>query len=123
MSRLSHRSIPYVGALTCGLALTNQHTIVLLEAPLIMVVLVTGRDKLLRYVDMCVWDMCMWCGTCVCKDMCVCDMCMSDMCAIRCSAASCCGICSPVALSIRLLVSLPLCSRWLFVAMRVSPWL
>jgi hypothetical protein len=42
------RRIPYVGALTCGLALTNQHTIVLLEVPLIMAVLVTGRDKLLR---------------------------------------------------------------------------
>ena len=42
------RRIPYVGALTCGLALTNQHTIVLLELPLIIAVLVTGRDKLLR---------------------------------------------------------------------------
>ena len=47
---MSDRRIPYVGALTCGLALTNQHTIVLLQAPLIIAVLATGRDRLLRYV-------------------------------------------------------------------------
>ena len=29
------RRIAYVGALTCGLVLTNQHTIDLLEVPLI----------------------------------------------------------------------------------------
>jgi hypothetical protein len=40
--------IPYAGALACGLGLTNQHTIVLLEAPLILAVIVASRGALLR---------------------------------------------------------------------------
>ena len=40
--------IPYAGALACGLALTNQHTILLLEAPLILAVIISSRASLLR---------------------------------------------------------------------------
>jgi hypothetical protein len=40
--------IPYAGALLCGLALTNQHTVVLYELPLIIAVLAASKGALLR---------------------------------------------------------------------------
>ena len=40
--------IPYTGALLCGLALTNQHTVVLYELPLIIAVLAASKGALLR---------------------------------------------------------------------------
>ena len=40
--------VPYGGAVVCGLALTNQHTVVLLEAPLIVSVIAASGGALLH---------------------------------------------------------------------------